>query len=75
MTLKLGMNYGHWLYAVIIVSFRLVAIVYTRWKPSFIIVCVVCDVVQELKMCCTRMENASVDSRQWTTFYSRHNHR
>ena len=38
-------------------------------------VCVVCDIVQELKMCYTRMENASVDSRQWTTFYSIHNYR
>ena len=37
-------------------------------------VCVVCDVVQELKMFCTRMDNASVDSRQWATYYSIHNY-
>ena len=35
-------------------------------------VCVVCDVVQELKMC--YMENASVDSRQWATYYSIHDY-
>ena len=39
-----------------------------------ITVCVVCDVVQELKMCCTHMENASVNSRQWATSYSTHNY-